>query len=142
MVARGVRVKVVLIDNRSIDTISMMVKDREALPGQEHQTRDRYLEEARTVWNQLRNLRDRVTQGGPAYKGSLEIRFLQKVFLNSIWVRDSSLPENALGHIQASFYGNDRRVPVLRFGQLSPDTVSLIQEQFDHIWDTAIPAVD
>jgi hypothetical protein len=82
----------------------------------------------------LRNTLDKTKKPGT---GSFQVKWLRRTFLNSIWIRDASIPENAMASVDVSFYGTLSDNPVIRFGRLSPRMIESLRGRFEHIWEIA-----
>jgi hypothetical protein len=76
--------------------------------------------------------------------GSIELKWFRGPFLNSFWVRDGGASENAIAHVELTYYGDTNADPSFRFGRLSPLITRSLQDQFDYLWNSAhsIPPVE
>jgi hypothetical protein len=72
-------------------------------------------------------------------KGNLDVRAWRGSYLNSFWVRDGYAPDNALAHMEMTYYGDANLNPSIRFGSLSPKMIASLQEQFEYIWSKSVP---
>lgn len=137
MMRRGVRIRVVLVDNSSEASPNVQLRARFPNPAELNLTTEAYLRRGAAARDQIAVLQDSYARSPRVYTGRMEVRYLPHVFVNSIWLRDAALPANALGHIQVTLYGDNRQYPIIRFGRLSPTMIGVLAREFEYIWSLA-----
>jgi hypothetical protein len=134
-VRRGVKIRVIVIDHSEHNKQNLLV-DAMNFYTADHGS-DLVTNWASSAQAGFRTLASQIQSS--SFPGSLEVRWLQRSFLNSFWVRDALSKDNALAQIEVSFYEQPGEGPLVRFGRLSPGIIGGLHKQFEHVWKQACP---
>lgn len=85
----------------------------------------------------VKNLQNRIESNRDRFKGNLEIRWLQKPLLFSMWLKDSADKNNAVANLTVFSYRSSTWDPCFRVGRDAFELVNGLREEFDMLWNSS-----
>jgi hypothetical protein len=132
---RGVAFRVVLWgpDDTNKSQFDLMVAVVRA-----HSDSNMQRDRVRESIKRIQKLQQRVAADRATYKGSLDIRCLDKIGLFSMWIKDRNDPETAMGHITVYQYRGEAFTPSFRMtNKACKRTLDNLTAEFEEIWGSA-----
>jgi hypothetical protein len=136
-VERGVRVRILLEDpglatKGFYDTL--FGTPRDSSPAAERS-------QALATLKAVQNLSVKIVANRDRFKGYLELRWLQKPLLYSVWLKDAANSHRAVAHLSLFSYRGSSWDPSFRMGQDSLDLISGLREEFETLWENSGPSI-
>ena len=129
-IERGVRVRIIAQDPGSATKMfydAIYSAPRDSSPNGERA-------QALATLNAVSNLKAKIESNRDRFKGSLELRWMQKPLFYSIWLKDAADRKRAVGHISVFSYRSPTWDPCFRVGYDGFELVNGLREEFEGLW--------
>jgi hypothetical protein len=132
---RGVNVRVAVIDHSpknkaNVDAYLSAIRDTAGKPPEAAH----YMANARHTQEVIKKLQREIEAVPGGQRGSLRLRALPGPFYNSIWISDYADSSSAVGHLSATFYGDESTNVCFRGSHFARVFIKNLAAQFEYIW--------
>lgn len=130
-VGRGVRVRFLFLDPDEANKASWDLHAQFVNTSSET-SRKRALERQETLRKMIALTKDK-----RAYKGELQVGYIQKPLVYSMWIADAGIAESSVGHIEIELHSKFPDWPAFRVSKDGAALVRVLCKNFDQLWGDA-----